>query len=187
MGKQFDALEPAHIRFIETQPIFFSGSAARDGKINVSPKGMDSLRVLGPNRVIWRNLTGSGNETATHLQDHPRMTLMWCSFDTRPLILRTYGTARAVHRMDADWDELDGHFPENFAGRQIFDVSLQMVQSSCGYAVPRMELVAERDTLRTWAEDKGPEGVQKYWVDRNGTTLDGVDTKIAAKNLGRDV
>ncbi|MGR3503909.1 pyridoxamine 5'-phosphate oxidase family protein [Pseudaestuariivita sp.] len=183
MGKQFDALSEQHIAFIKAQPLFFSGSAAREGKVNVSPKGMDCLRVLSPTRILWRNLTGSGNETATHLSDSPRMTLMWCSFDRKPMILRTYGTACAIHRQDADWTSLDGHFAPDFAARQLFDLSIEMVQTSCGYAVPFMDNPRPRDTLVKWAEDKGPEGVETYWQERNTTTLDGIPTRIAEKSL----
>ncbi|MEM7718722.1 MAG: pyridoxamine 5'-phosphate oxidase family protein [Pseudomonadota bacterium] len=184
MGTRFDALEPAHQRFIEKQPIFFSGSAAREGRINVSPKGMDSLRVLGPNRILWRNLTGSGNETATHLRDTPRMTLMWCAFSGPPMILRAYGTARPVHRLDGDWDALDAHFETDHAARQIFDMTIDLVQKSCGYAVPEMEFTKDRDVLVNWAKDKGPDGVRDYWAKRNTETLDGAPTGIVARNIG---
>ncbi len=183
MGTSYDAIEPPHQRFIEKQPIFFSGSAARDGRINVSPKGMDSLRVLSPNRIIWRNLTGSGNETAAHLADSPRMTIMWCAFSGPPMILRAYGTARAVHRNDAGWDDLNGHFDPNYAARQVFDMTVDLVQKSCGYAVPEMTYQNDRDTLIKWAENKGEDGVKDYWATRNTETLDGVPTDIVAKNL----
>ncbi|KNG93965.1 pyridoxamine 5'-phosphate oxidase family protein [Pseudaestuariivita atlantica] len=186
MGTQFTELDDRHIAFITEQPIFFSGSAARDGKINVSPKGRDSLRVLGPNRILWRNLTGSGNETAAHLEDHPRMTLMWCSFGIKPQILRCFGTARAVHRQDADWDDLNGHFEPHIAARQVFDMAIDMVQTSCGYAVPRMDLVSERDTLEKWAADKGEDGLKTFWGEYNARTLDGVPTRIVEKTLGHD-
>lgn len=186
MGKQFEKLDPAHQSFIEAQHIFFSGSAAREGKINVSPKGMDCLRVLADDRVIWRNLTGSGNETATHLADSPRMTLMWCSFEKRPQILRIYGTANAVHIQDDNWDVLNAHFDPNPSARQIFDVRIEMVQTSCGYAVPFMDYAGERDTLKKWAIDKGTDGIKTYWKERNTKTLDGVDTQIVEKNLGSD-
>ncbi|MGR3513234.1 MAG: pyridoxamine 5'-phosphate oxidase family protein [Paracoccaceae bacterium] len=184
MGTQYDALEPAHQKFIEKQPIFFSGSAARDGRINVSPKGMDSLRILGPNRILWRNLTGSGNETATHLADSPRMTLMWCAFEGPPMILRTYGTARAIHRLDPDWDALDAHFDPDPAGRQLFDLTIDLVQKSCGYAVPEMTFKQDRDVLKNWAIDKGPGGIRDYWTNRNTETLDGQPTNIVARNIG---
>ncbi len=186
MGKQFPALDDTHIAFIGAQLMFFSGSAAPEGKINISPKGMDSLRVLSPTRILWRNMTGSGNETATHLASSPRMTLMWCSFGPRPMILRCYGTARAIHRADPDWAALDAHFAPHFAARQLFDMTVDMVQTSCGYAVPRMENAAPRDTLSKWAADKGPDGIETYWRERNTHTLDGAETGIVPKSLGPD-
>ncbi len=184
MGTRYDALEPAHQRFIERQPVFFVGAAAREGRINVSPKGMDSLRVLGPNRILWRNMTGSGNETATLLDDSPRMTLMWCAFSGPPMILRAYGTARAIHRLDSDWDELDAEFDPDPAARQLFDLSVDLVQKSCGYAVPEMEYTQDRDVLTDWAKGKGPEGIREYWANRNTETLDGVPTGIVSRNIG---
>ena len=185
MGTQYPALEPAHERFIAKQPIFFVGSAAPTGLINVSPKGMDSLRVLGPNRILWRNLTGRGNETATHVATSPRMTIMWCAFEGPPMILRAYGSARAIFRQEPDWAELDDpHFPPDPAARQLFDFKIEMVQKSCGYAVPEMTFKAERDVLTKWAEAKGEEGIHEYWATRNAKTLDGVETEIVARNLG---
>lgn len=106
MGKQFDEISDQHKKFIEEQHMFFTGSAAPTGRVNISPKGMDSLRVMGPNRVVWMNLTGSGNETAGHMLKDTRMTLMWCSFTTKPIILRCYGTAKTYHINDAGWDDL---------------------------------------------------------------------------------
>ncbi len=178
MGKQFPALTQAHKDFIAVQPLFFTGSAARYGKVNISPKGMDSLRVLDDSTIAYVNATGSGNETAGHLLDHPRLTLMWCSFDKRPQILRTYGTARAIHPRDADWDALATQLPSVEGARQIFLQSIDMVQTSCGYAVPFMEKVGERDTLNHWARDKGTDGVQAYWHERNQKTLDDQPTGI---------
>lgn len=183
MGTQYDDISPKLQKFIKAQPIFFSGSAAKDGRINISPKGMDSLRVLSPNRIIWRNFTGSGNETAAHLADSPRMTLLWCAFTGPPMILRAYGTARAVHRNDADWDALDGHFTPDPAARQVFDLTVDLVQKSCGFAVPEMEFKQDRDVLSNWALEKGEDGIRDYWANRNTTTLDGVPTDIAQKNL----
>ena len=185
MGTQYPKLEEAHQKFIKKQPIFFVGSAATTGMINVSPKGMDSLRILGPNRIVWRNLTGSGNETAAHVAESPRMTIMWCSFEGPPMIFRAFGTARAIHRLDADWAELDAHFEPNISSRQLFDMTVEMAQKSCGYAVPEMDYIGDRDVLTKWAETKGEAGVQDYWATRNTKTLDGVDTDIVARNLGR--
>lgn len=184
MGTQYGALEAAHEKFIAKQSIFFVGSAASTGLINVSPKGMDSLSVLSPNRILWRNMTGSGNETATHVSESPRMTLMWCAFEGPPMILRAYGTARPIFRQDPDWAEYDAHFEPDPAARQLFDVSIDMVQKSCGYGVPQMDFKAERDTLKNWAARKGEDGIREYWATRNAKTLDGVETEIAARNLG---
>jgi hypothetical protein len=180
MAKQFSEISDDHRAFIEDQHMFFTGSAAPEGRVNISPKGRDSLRILGPNRVIWLNLTGSGNETAGHLLQSPRVTLMWCSYTTRPLILRLYGIARAVHQGDADWDDLLARFDDRTGARQIFDMQVEMVQTSCGYAVPFYDHVGPRDTLKTWAEGKGPEGLSDYWREKNMVTLDGADTGIEA-------
>lgn len=178
MGKQFDALGDAHRSFIAEQHMFFCGSAAPDGLVNISPKGMDSLRVLGPNRITWMNITGSGNETAGHLLEAPRMTLMWCSFTTRPIILRAFGTARTIQPGDTEWGDLAALFPPHRSARQIFDLTVDMVQTSCGYAVPFMEYKGERDTMQKWVDGKSDEDIRTYWVERNSTTLDGKPTGV---------
>ncbi len=180
MGKRFDTLGDDHIAFITQQPIFFVATAPQLGRINLSPKGMDSLRVLSPSRVIWLNLTGSGNESAPHLADDPRLTLMWCSFGARPMILRAYGTARALHRNHPDWADLAAQLPDLPGARQIVDLTIDLVQSSCGYAVPEMAMTAERPVLRDWAIAKGAAGVAAYWADRNTKTIDGLATGIEA-------
>jgi hypothetical protein len=154
------------------------GSAAETGRVNVSPKGMDSLRVAGANRIIWRNLTGSGNETAGHLRRVNRMTLMWCGFETRPLILRAYGTARTIHPDDPDWAALDGAFAPHAGARQVYDMTVDLVQTSCGYAVPFMDYAGERGVLDRWTEDKGDAGIREYWASTNAETIDGMPTGI---------
>ncbi|WP_406645149.1 pyridoxamine 5'-phosphate oxidase family protein [Aliisedimentitalea scapharcae] len=178
MSKQFDRIHDDHRSFIEAQQMFFSGSAAPDGRVNISPKGMDSLRVMGTNRILWLNLTGSGNETAGHLLEHPRMTLMWCSFTTRPLILRCYGTARTVQITDSEWESLAQNFPPHRSARQIYDVSVDLVQTSCGYAVPFMEYVSERDTMQKWVDGKSDDDIRSYWAEKNTRTLDGKSTGV---------
>ena len=178
MGTQFSELNDTHQNFIKEQHLFFVGSAAETGRVNISPKGMDSLRVLGPNRIAWRNLTGSGNETAGHLRRVNRITLMWCSFEQRPLILRTYGTAQTLHPRDTGFDELNALFPASHGARQIYDVAIEMVQSSCGYAVPFFDHKGDRDVLANWAETKGADGVEAYWKDRNQKTIDGLPTGV---------
>lgn len=178
MSKTFPKIEAPHRAFIEAQHMFFVATAAPDGRVNLSPKGRDSLRVLDENRLIWLNLTGSGNETAGHLLQHPRMTLMWCSFSKRPMIYRAYGTARTIHATDPDWSDLLAHFPTQAGARQIYDVTIDMTQTSCGYAVPFMDFAADRDTLAKWAEDRGEDGVRAYWAENNQTTLDGAPTGV---------
>lgn len=182
MGQRYDALTEKHIGFIAEQKIYFVGTATADSRVNVSPKGMDSFRVLGPNRVAWLNLTGSGNETAAHVQLAPRMTLMFCSFTAEPLILRLYGTARAIHRGDAEWDELYAQFTPQPGARQIFEVAVDLVQSSCGFAVPYFDYAGERETLSEWTQKKGEAGMRQYWQDRNQISLDGIPTHIVAKS-----
>ncbi len=179
MGTQYDKLGDQHIAFVKDQPLFFTGTAGATGKVNISPKGMDSLRVLGPNRILWRNFTGSGNETAGHLAQVNRMTLMWCSFAARPMILRAYGTARTLHPGDADWTDLAAYFSDQAGMRQIYDMNVEMVQKSCGYAVPYFDHAGERDTLKRWTDDKGEDGLRQYWRDRNARTLDGAPTGIS--------
>jgi hypothetical protein len=179
MAKQLPSIPKALQKFIEEQNIFFVGSADVDGRVNVSPKGMDSLKVLDENRVIWLNLTGSGNETAPHTQAVNRMTIMFCSFTKKPLILRLYGTVKCYHRTDAAFEGLAAHFP-NFKGkRQIFDVQVELVQTSCGYAVPFYEFQSERTRLVDWAEKKeSDEEWKTYWTEKNSLTIDGKPTGI---------
>ena len=178
MGQRFSELSEKLIDFINDQHLFFVGTATADSRINVSPKGMDSFRVLGPNRVIWLNMTGSGNETSAHIQQDGRMTVMFCAFTGKPLILRLYGEARVIHPYDSDWSELSAHFPPIPGARQVFDMQVDLVQTSCGMAVPYFDYVEEREQLKTWATKQGPEGLQKYWHDKNQQSLDGIPTHI---------
>jgi hypothetical protein len=176
MADFFDQITDRLREFIEQQHVFFVGTAARDGRVNVSPKGMDTLRVLGPNRVAWLNLTGSGNETAAHLLDANRMTIMFCSFDRKPLILRLYGEAVEIQPDQPEWAELSTHFPDLPGARQVFDVAIDSLQTSCGYAVPRMTFDEERELLSTWADKKGPDGVTAYRQEKNILSIDGLPT-----------
>jgi hypothetical protein len=178
MAQQFDAISERHRTFIERQPMFFVATAARDGHVNVSPKGLDSFRVLGPNRVAWLNGTGSGNETAAHLLDTNRMTLMFCSFEREPQILRLFGSARTVQPGDADWDELVGLFPPLPGSRQVYDVAVDLVLTSCGYGVPLMQATGQRELMPTWATKKGQDGLAAYRAEKNTTSLDGLPTGL---------
>jgi hypothetical protein len=182
MGKRYDAISGSHIDFIAAQKMFFVATAATDGRVNLSPKGMDTLRVLNPNHVVWLNVTGSGNETAAHVQQNPRMTLMFCAFEGDPLILRLYGTARAIYQSDAEWDEFASLFPPLPGARQLFDLKVDLVQSSCGMAVPFYAYAGEREQLNEWAARKGNDGIRQYWADKNQTSLDGQPTHILENN-----
>ena len=183
MGKQFDTLSESLLAFIEAQKIFFVGTATADSRVNVSPKGMDALRVLSGNRVLWLNLTGSGNETSAHVQHDPRMTIMFCAFEGAPLILRLYGSARVIHQNDADWQELYSHFEPLPGARQIFDLSIELVQTSCGMGVPYYTYAGERPMLGDWAVKKGDEGLRQYWKEKNQLSIDDIPTHIVEKNI----
>ncbi len=178
MGQQFAEISAEHRAFIARQKIFFVGTATADSKVNISPKGLGSLAVLGPQRVVWLNVTGSGNETSAHVQCQPRMTLMFAAFDGEPLILRLYGQAQVVHHRDERWDELAALLPALPGARQIFDLKVEMVQTSCGMSVPLYDYVAQREQLTQWARARGPQGVQEYWQTKNQVSLDGIPTRV---------
>lgn len=178
MGKKYDGITPEQQEFIRNQKIFFVGTAASEGRINVSPKGTDSFRVINENKIVWLNLTGSGNETAAHLLKNSRMTIMFCAFDGNPLILRLYGNAKIYHHRDKEFSMHVGMFPENTGARQIVEMDVDLVQTSCGFGVPFMDYQEERKTLNSWAEKKGKPGIEEYWKNKNTVSIDGFETKI---------
>ena len=181
MAQKFEALSDRHIEFIREQKIFFVGTAASEGSVNVSPKGMDSFRIIDKNRALWLNVTGSGNESAAHVQLNPRMTVMFCAFTGSPVILRLYGTARVIHPGDAEWSELFPVFDPIPGARQIFDLSIDLVQTSCGMAVPYLDYKSDRNLLRDWATKRGEDGLREYWKEKNQTSLDGFPSNILSK------
>lgn len=181
MANQYEAISDAQAEFIRNQKIFFVATAMADGRINLSPKGMDSLRITSPNQIIWLNLTGSGNETATHLNHNGRMTIMFCAFEGKPMILRLYGTARVFHERDEFWRQNIDLFPPIAGSRQLIQMDVDLVQRSCGMAVPLMEFKEERDLLKVWAEKKGEAGLQEYHYQKNTISLDGHPTGILQK------
>lgn len=178
MARFYPALEDSHRTFIQVQPIFFTATAPHEGRINLSPKGMDSFRILSSRRVAYLDLTGSGNETAAHLRENGHFTLMFCSFTADPLILRLYGRGRVIRRQDTEWANVRAAFPDLPGERQIILMEIDSVQTSCGYAVPLMNPVGERDTLARWAEKKGPTGLLDYWRDKNQISIDGLATGL---------
>jgi Pyridoxamine 5'-phosphate oxidase len=178
MAERFKTLDDKHMAFIREQHLYFVGTAGAAGYVNVSPKGMDSFRIVDDTTVAWLNLTGSGNETAAHVLENGRMTIMFCSFDKQPLIMRLYGQATAIHSRDERWTELSALFPAYTGARQIFQLELELVQTSCGYAVPYYKLQGERPTLTKWADNRGEAGIQDYWVEKNTKSLNDKDTGI---------
>jgi hypothetical protein len=178
----FDQIEPIHERFIADQQMFFVATAAPEGRVNMAPKDADSLKIMSPNRIVWVNLTGAENETGAHLAESSRMTLMWCSFDSRPMILRAYGQAKLIHPRDNEWPELLDMFPERNGSRQIIDLKVEFLLKSCGFGVPLYEFVGERDTLRLWEERKGLSGVREHWVEKNQVSIDGKPTFLLGES-----
>lgn len=178
MSKKLESLTEELQQFIAAQKIFFVGTAMKEGRVNVSPKGMDSFRVINKNKVVWLNLTGSGNETATHLLESPRMTIMFCAFEGKPLILRLYGAAKIFHQRDKEYQEHINLFSETAGARQIIEMEVDLVQTSCGYAVPFMDFKEERTQLKTWAEKQGEERITEFQKKNNLISLDGHETEL---------
>ncbi len=180
MSKSSSELTERYVDFIKAQRLFFVATAASDGRVNLSPKGMDTLRLLTKNRLAWLNLSGSGNETAAHLAEHDRITLMFCAFEGNALILRVYGHAKVIHPYDPAWQELIGLFPTLPGSRQIIDIAVEFVQQSCGTGVPRYDLVEERGPgeLLPFYDKMGEDGVKRYWAKKNQTSIDGKPTYI---------
>jgi hypothetical protein len=182
MGKQYTEITDKLKQFIEDQKIFFVGTATADGRVNISPKGMDSLRVLDAHRVIWLSVTGSGNETSAHIQENPRMTIMFSALEGDPMILRIYGRARVIHKNDPDWKHKLILFRPLPGARQIFELAVDLVQTSCGMGVPFYDYIGEREQLNEWANKKGEEGIKEYWKNKNQQSIDGKPTHIVEKN-----
>lgn len=186
MGRVIECITPELRTFIADQPLFFVASAplSGEGHVNLSPKGLDCLRVLSPNRVAYLDLTGSGNETAAHLRENGRITFMFCAFTGPPRILRLYGVGEVVLPGTPEWGELVDLFPAHPGARQIIAADISRVQTSCGFAVPVMELVRQRDTLLRWAEAKGDE-LPKYREQKNRKSIDGLPAPLAPDPLPR--
>lgn len=181
MAKQFARIEPTHHDFILRQKLFFVASAAPGARVNVSPKGLDGLRILDPNRVAYLDLTGSGNETAAHLRADGRLTIMFCAFEGPPMILRLYGRGHALRRQSPEYNYLiatvfDGAEPPG--ARQIVALDIDLVQTSCGFGVPLFEYGGERPSLTRWAETKGEAGLKAYQREKNSRSMDGLPTGL---------
>lgn len=183
MGKVSETIGVHHKVFIESQHLFFVGTAPlnTEGHINLSPKGLDSFRILSPTRVAYMDIVGSGNETSAHILENGRITFMFCAFGGPPNILRLYGKGFTVLPGDVEWHELSSHFILLSSTRQIIVADIFKVQTSCGFGVPYYAYTGERDHSHQWAEKKGAEGLEEYQKEKNLVSLDGLPTAMARK------
>jgi hypothetical protein len=181
MGKTYDAITPELRAFIDRQRIFFVATAPLDGAghVNVSPKGLDTFRVLDERRIAYLDLTGSGNETSAHLEENGRITVMFCAFEGPPRILRLYGRGRTVLPGASEWEALAAGFPALPGIRQIVMVGIERVATSCGFGVPLYGFTGNRSQMAEWAERKGPDGLRDYRRQKNAVSIDGLPTPIA--------
>jgi hypothetical protein len=176
VADRFASLSPELAAWWRAQPLFFVATAPSGdgGHVNLSPKGLDTLRILGPNRVAYLDLTGSGVETIAHVRENGRITLMACAFTGNPRISRIYGQG-TVHPFESDgYESLASEFPTFPGPRAVIDIDIERVTTSCGYAVPLMDLVDDRDRLIEWAEKKGGDGISEYWLRKNAESIDGL-------------
>lgn len=181
MARQYRQLERQHHDFIQRQRMFFTASAARDGRVNVSPRSTDLFRVLDDNAVLYLDRTGSGNETAAHVRATGRLTIMFCAVEGPPLILRLYGMGRVIQRGGDDYAALlrqrfDDREP--LGARQMIRLDFDLVQTSCGYGVPLFDYAGERPQMDAWAEAKGVDGIEAYWHEKNVVSMDGLPTGL---------
>lgn len=176
MGKTFDGIDDALRGWIERQPMWFVATAplAADGRVNVSPRGHDSLSVLGPHRVAWVDYTGSGVETIAHLRENGRICLMFCSFDDRPRILRLHGEGSVELPGSPLFEEVVARHPSHPGTRAVIAVDVQRISDSCGFGVPVMDMVGERDLLARSASKRGPDGMAVYRAQKNAASIDGL-------------
>lgn len=185
MAKFYESISPAHQEFIQNQHLFFVGTAPLDaqGRVNISPKGLDTFRVLSENKVAYLDFIGSGNETSAHTLENGRITLMFCAFQGPPNILRLFGKGHTVLPGSEDWEQYAPLFQLYPNTRQIIVADIDLVSTSCGYGVPLYEYTGERQIMFDWAAKKGEAGLSAYIQEKNLKSLDGLPTDYALKNL----
>lgn len=185
MGKFFDVIQPQHIEFIQKQRLFFTATAplSAEGRVNLSPKGLDAFRVIDGQTAGYMDLISSGNETSAHTRENGRITFMFCSFEEKPLILRIYGRAWTVMPGTADWKLYSPHFTIYPSTRQLIMARIDLVQTSCGFGVPMYHFAGNREVHFEWANSKGAEGLKKYMEQNNRVSLDGLLTDFGAAGL----
>lgn len=176
MGRSFDSITEQMAAFVERQHLFFVATAPSgdDGHVNLSPKGLDSFRVLGPGRVAYLDLTGSGAETIAHVRQNGRITFMFCAFEGKPDIVRFYGTGQVHRATDPLFAELRALFGPHEAVRSVITADIHRTSNSCGFAVPLMDYVEDRQTLPKFFENKDEADVEAYWAEKNLTSIDGL-------------
>src|SRR5262245_21740232 len=176
MGLSWKRIPDDMRAFIEAQKVFFVATSPHDGRVNLPPKGLDTLRVLDDCRVVYLDLTGSGNETAAHVTENGRMTMMFCAFSGDALTLRLYGKADLIRPDNPEWETLRPLFPDLPGARQIFRLNVQSVATSCGWSIPVFTGMRERDELVSWAIGQGPDQLEAYRLANNVTSIDGLST-----------
>jgi hypothetical protein len=175
MGRAFDTITDQMRSFIAEQHMFFVGTAPQsDGNVNLSPKGYDAFRIIDERTVCYLDLTGSGAETIAHIRENGRITFMFCAFTGKPNIVRLYGTGSVVRKGDAEWANLSTLFPDAPGTRSIITTDIHRTSTACGYSVPFMDFVDDRQRLNKHWEDKTPDDMTAYWAKKNGTSIDGL-------------
>ncbi len=179
MGKITDTLSLEDIEFIKKQKMFFVATAPKDGKINLSPKGLDdTFKIINNNKILWLNYFGSGNETATHLLEDKRMTIMFCAFENEPNILRLYCKAKSIQEKDSSWDKYLSHFENTNGARQVFEVTIEYVNNSCGMGVPLYEFKTQREDLTKLYSNMSKEEQIEYMKRKNQFSFDGKASQL---------
>ena len=186
MADEHPTLEP-FVDWIAEQHLFFVATAplARDGHVNCSPKGLDSLRVLGPAEIAYVDFTGSGAETLAHVRENGRIVLMFCAFAGAPKIVRIHGRGTIVEAGSPEFPRLRSEFPDHPGTRAIIRVAVTRISDSCGYAVPLLDFRSDRETLTRWTEAKGPEGLQAYREQKNACSIDGLPALAESPSRNR--
>jgi len=181
MGKFTDHITESHKEFIEQQQMYFVATAplSAEGHINLSPKGLDSFKILSDTQVGYMDLISSGNETSAHTLENGRITFMFCSYGKKPLIMRLYGKGRAILPSSSEWESYAQYFILYPSTRQIIIADIDLVQSSCGFGVPMYDFVGDRSIHFDWAEKKGPDGLKEYMQEKNMVSLDGLSTDLS--------
>jgi hypothetical protein len=175
MSQFFPSIGDKHKEFIEKQHLFFVASAPDSGRVNLSPKGLDCFKIIGPNQVAYLDMTGSGNETSAHMRQNGRITVMFCAFEDSPLILRLYGKGRAVTAVSSDWEEYIALFEPPVGTRQVMVIEVEQVQTACGFGVPLYDYQGDRETLPDYWKHQGEEGTKQYQDQNNARSIDGLE------------